>query len=105
MSESEQTALEDSIGLAIGHNVRPFMFWLQGVLVAVVVGTATVVGFIHQTNSAIDKCSTIIARHEQELHDLQVENKARDKAISRVEGRLGLVSAKTLSEPKELEEN
>lgn len=105
MSHAEQTDLENSIGAAVSHNVRPFLLWIRSMVIATVGGTAAVVHFVYNTNSAIEKCSTIIAQHEKELDDKSLEDKARDKAISRMEGRLGLVSAKGLPEPKEAEEN
>lgn len=105
MSHTEQTALENSIGDAVSQNVRPFLLWIQSMVIAMVGGTAAVVHFVYNTNSAIDKCTSILAQHEIELNAKGLEDKQRDKAISRMEGRLGLVSAKNLPEPKETEEN
>jgi len=102
---SEQTHIENAIGDAVGHNVRPILVWLQGAVVAVIVGTVAVVGFVYRTDSALDRCMDILAQHEIELNAKSLEDKQRDKAISRMEGRLGLVSAKSLPEPKEVEEN
>lgn len=99
MSSTEQTHIENCIGEAVGQNVRPMVNWLRWLVVCIVLGTSAVVGFVYRTNEGIAKAMSILAQHENELHDLRAELKQHDGSINRIQGRLGI--AMSASTPKE----
>lgn len=101
MSSTEQTHLENCIGDAVGHNVRPVVNWLRWLVVCVIMGTSAVVGFVYQTNEGISKAMSILSQHETELHDLRSDVKGHDGSINRIQGRLGIVMSLKNSQPED----
>jgi hypothetical protein len=85
MSHTEQTQIEELIGQAVAANVRPTVNWIRGLVLCVILGTATVVKYVSHTDDLLE-------RHNEDIRSLRSLTSQHDKDISRIQGRLGLAS-------------